>query len=216
MTNFIMPSQKIQKDIRNIISNIHKNIIGRIADLDDNVFQLACLIASEEDGDHLEIGVLHGGTAILIALLKKELGHKGIVYCIDPLDGYYKDTVHDYVVDPVSFVPVSLDVLVKNIYSFDVEKEIIILKCKSIPWPSVLNDKTFSTAFIDGDHWGDAPTTDWENVHKLTTGTVIFDNYDHLHPAVIAAGRMAYENPEWDEIFDDGIVYAVKRNTPLT
>jgi len=212
----IFPSEETQKKIRDIIADIHKGIIGRLAELDDNVFQLACAVASEKDGDHLEIGALHGGSAILIALLKKEMGHKGKVYCIDPLDGYYKNTAHECPVDPVTFLPVSLEILVQNIRIFSMEKQIIILITKSIPWPNKLKDKIFTTAFIDGDHWHGTPMADWKNVSKRTSGTVIFDNYDKDHPSVLSAGEMACDDPEWDEVFNEGIIYIVKRNNILT
>lgn len=50
-----------------------------------NIYHLANLCAVP--GDHVEIGTLHGASAIAVALAKKMAGVPGEVYCIDPLDG---------------------------------------------------------------------------------------------------------------------------------
>lgn len=175
--------------IGDVIQYVKENMIGRIADEHDNTLLMAETTLC--DGNHLEIGTLHGGSAIVVALVKKEYGFTGKVYCIDPLDGYYLKSncpqKWQEKIDPVSKVPVSLDTLKKNMKIFDIELEVI--QSSSIPYP--LNDEVFATAYIDGDHWGDAPTLDFMNVYPHVERFITFDNCDSKHPAVQSACNQA-------------------------
>jgi hypothetical protein len=199
-----------QEIIEDIIDRIH----GRICHESSNCNFLAWAIAQAGDGDHLEIGALHGGSAVLAALVKVVHGHSGDVWCIDPLDGYYKGTPFEFPVDFVSKVPVSLEIFEENLRIFGVADRVHIVQASSIPWPAGLPDH-FASAFIDGDHWGEAPLTDWNNVKRRTSRYVVFDNTDNAtHPAVVNAVEIARVDPEWECVLQAGITAIFKRRAP--
>lgn len=181
------------------------NMIGRIASEQNSSSIMACYAA--EDGDHLEIGSLHGGSAILVALLKRELGLSGKVVCVDPLDGYYKGYPSECNVDYISKIPVNMATISANIFRFMVGDVVEIIQKKSDPWP--LGGRQFVTAYIDGDHWGEGPLTDWDNVKACTSRYVIFDNCDKKHPAVMEACRIA--SLEWKHVYQEGITCVFER-----
>ena len=186
---------------------ISQRIWGRIASEQDNAAIMACFAAIK--GDHLEIGTLHGGTAILVAAMKKKLQLPGKVVCIDPLDGYYIGMDRGYETDPLTNVPVSIDVLYDNITRFDMQDRIEVVQKKSNPFP--LKDRRFTSAYIDGDHWGDMPMIDWQNVSRITDRYVIFDNCDKAHPAVLDACLTATLSHKWINIYRQGITCVFER-----
>lgn len=165
-------------NIQETIDFVKKNMLGRIAEEANNTALMAATAMC--DGNHLEIGSLHGGSAIVVALLKKYHGFTGSVVCIDPLDGYYPCKPFYKQVDPRTKVPVSLETIQENMQRFGVDLEIV--RAYSIPFPIV--GRTFATAYIDGDHDGDAPLKDFENASMVTTKFITFDNCDKKHPAV--------------------------------
>jgi hypothetical protein len=192
---------------KNIETDIHQRIWGRIASEQDNAAIMACFAAIE--GDHLEIGTLHGGTAILVAWIKQELKLSGQVVCIDPLDGYYLGMDRGEDVDPLTKVPVSIETLHDNITRFDLQDKIEVIQKKSSPFP--LKDRRFTSAYIDGDHWGDMPMVDWQNVSRITDRYVIFDNCDKEHPSVLDACLSAAFTSEWTSIYRQGITCVFER-----
>ena len=196
-------------EINDLIEYVKTNMLGRIADEQHNTRLMAETALC--DGDHLEIGSLHGGSAIVVALLKKQHGYKGKVVCIDPLDGYYIGSncpkKWQKNVDPLTDVPVSLETIKENMKRFDVELEII--QAPSIPFPhEQLEGRKFATAYIDGDHWGDAPVLDFFNVYKRVTDYITFDNCDGKHPDVLRA--CAEAERVWKPFLRQGITCIVK------
>lgn len=194
--------------ISEIIQYVKDNMIGRMADEQNNTALMAETTLC--DGNHLEIGTLHGGSAIVVALLKKEHGFTGNVYCIDPLDGYYLDSncpqKWQAMIDPISKVPISIETIKENIKRFDVELNII--QKSSIPYP--LNGEAFSTAYIDGDHWGNVPTLDFMNIQSHIEKFITFDNCDDRHPSVQSACR--YAEKIWMPYKREGIICIVKNS----
>ena len=61
---------------------INASIQGHICMTPEEAAVLAEVV--NVDGDHLEIGTMWGGTAIIAALVKKNNGFKGQVIVIDP------------------------------------------------------------------------------------------------------------------------------------
>ena len=86
-----------------------------------------------------------------------------------------------------------------------------VVQASSNPWPDKIRGLLFASAFIDGDHWGDGPWLDWLNVKECTTGYVVFDNDDDLHPDVQSACTKAGEDPEWEIILRQNITCVLKR-----
>jgi hypothetical protein len=190
--------------IQSIVDHVQKNMLGRIADEQGNTALMAKTAMC--DGDHLEIGTLHGGSAIVVALLKRELGFTGRVVCVDPLDGYYPNSKRYKRVDPLTAVPVSVETLRKNMQRFDVELEII--KAYSVPFPDVLQGRTFATAYIDGNHDGETPMQDFFNVSRIVTKYITFDNCGPRWPAVLRACE--YAETIWQPHKRQGISCIVK------
>jgi SRSO17 transposase len=198
-------SDTINKFGQEFIDRILKDLDGRLCYEDSNCNYLAWVIAQSGDGDHLEIGTLHGGSAILVALIKKTNDFSGKVWCIDPLDGYYKGTKYEYPVDLVSKIPVTRERVLENAKKFGVRDRIKVIASKSVPLPRGL-PKRFASAFIDGDHSGDVPLQDWHNVKDRTDKYVIFDNANQAtNPDVMVAVREAANDPDWELIWSQGI-----------
>ena len=165
--------------IENIVESINNNIIGRLA-----IFGIeearAIYDVVQEPGDHLEIGCLWGGTAILAALAKRENNVPGQVYTIDFMQGGY--WVHG---DPsVGFaIPTQTKVL-DNINTFDVADLVTVIKASSNPLPIEKNIRPVSV-LIDGGHSYEACLQDWENVNKLDPKFVLIHDYGTgKHPGV--------------------------------
>lgn len=172
-------------DVEKIVEHVKANMLGRIADEKNNTALMAETTLC--DGDHLEIGTLHGGSAIVVALLKRTRGYSGKVVCIDPLDGYYIGTRYACKNDIVTDVPITLETLRENEQIFGVELEVV--RARSIPFP--IHGRRFATAYIDGDHWGDSPTIDFINAALVTSEYITFDNCDRNHPEVVHACEIA-------------------------
>lgn len=196
---------------QDIIERIQKGIRGRIAHEQHNCNYLAWAIAQAGHGDHLEIGTLFGGSAILAALVKIKLGLKGDIWCVDPLNGYYIGTKWQHPVDPVTNIAINEEVVWANARAFGVEDRIHIVPLPSRPWPEAVDDCCFASAFIDGDHWGDMPKHDWNMAAPRTDHYVIFDNYDALHPAVMETCHAVTNTSGWVKEFSGGITYILRR-----
>lgn len=193
-----------------ITQRVVDNIAGRVCDPKGTDVVLD-IVAQAGAGNYLEIGVLHGGTAIAVALLKKELGQGGEVYCVDPLNGYYSELFGENYQDSVSGTPVTRKILDKNIKSFGVEDTVKVIDKKSYPYPEELKGIKFAVAFIDGWHWDDAPLKDWNNVKEVTNKYVVFDNYDGKHESVTSACLEASKDKDWDTVGQMHICYILKK-----
>ena len=196
--------------IDGIIKHVKENIIGRIADEGDSTRTLMEFVLLGGNGNHLEIGTLFGGSAICVALMKIQAGFTGNLYCIDPLDGYYMGTEYEKSVDPETQLPIDIKTLTENVERFGVSNRVIAWRKKSIPFPIPL-DMRFSTAYIDGDHWGENPLIDIVNASMVTSKFIIVDNYDDKHPDVIKACKMADWLPNWKIVHINGITCVLGR-----
>lgn len=204
--------KKVDEKIRVIVERVFDDLpVGRCATDFDDACRIMELIVEVGGEDHLEIGVLHGATAIMAALVKKEFGLSGVVVCVDPLTGFYPPNPVNGYKKPFSFAggpdivtgkEVCRHNFEKNIAYFGVEEIIVIVPEFSYPWPAILKGQLFSTAYIDGDHYGDAPITDWENVSPsiLYGGYVIFDGNTKATPSVCAAVEKASNAPYWHRV----------------
>jgi hypothetical protein len=201
--------------INQIVRDVEENIIGRVANRIGSRRTQSTEIALEfvekaGGGNHLEIGTLFGGSAIAVALLKQRLNHSGIVFCIDPLNGYYNDGSKGFI-DNQSGKAVTPEVLFENIRRFDVGQRMVVMQAKSVPCPNLMDIK-FSTAYIDGEHESGVPLKDWICIKDIVTRFVIFDNYADTHPDVQNACLMARNDPDWREVYDEDITYVVERS----
>ena len=205
-TNLDLSTEKLREIINAIVCRVDNGILGRLGNkaghiVLDNVNVLLEFV-SKTEGNHLEIGTLFGGSAIAVALLKKELSQKGIVVCIDPLDGYYSK-------EDMSGVLVVPETLFYNIDFFGVGSRVLVMKAYSRSCRNL--GMTFATAYIDGDHEGTMPLRDWLSVKDMVERYVIFDNCDVRHLGVVRACDMADADPDWKCVYSSGITYVVER-----
>ena len=198
------------KDIIPVVEEVKAAIKGRLCDEQDNVAIMAKYALEAGHGDHLEIGALFGGSAIVVALLKERHLFDGKVYCVDPLNGYYYHRMKRRI-DKVSGLRVDRATLDYNIWQFGLEKRIEIIEKHSDPWPDELKDKEFVSAYIDGDHWGNAPITDWENAKECVSRFAIFDNYSKDYKGVMKACERAAIDPDWLPCHQQGITFVLER-----
>lgn len=194
-----------------LIETVIDGLDGRICLEQSNINYLAWVLYESGDGDHLEIGTLHGGSAVVAGLMKVHCGYSGDIWCVDPLDGYYMGTPYQHATDWVSKIPVTPKRVCDNARHFGLDQRIKVVQSKSLPWPADLPSH-FASVFIDGDHWGDVPWQDWLNVKDHTGQYVIFDNVDaSTHPAVWSAVEKAAQDPDWELVFRQGITGILKR-----
>lgn len=190
--------------------DISENIaVGRLANTPVNMGILAQMLFYAEDGDHLEIGTLFGGSAILAALVKQHYNFEGKVICVDPLDGYYGASL-----DPVTGERVGVDAVKKNAESLGVSGWIKIVPAHSNPWPFEIGDR-FKSAYIDGDHGYSGCLSDWENCRRTVTDFIILDNYDRVHAGVIEVVKEAICSPRWTPIHINDVSVVLAHNSKI-
>ena len=162
------------RDFTSVYEHVKSGIEGRIAMNAPcaNILQFVCHVGS---GDHLEIGALWGGTAILAGLSRT-----CTVYCIDPMA---EDDPNGYRSTPEGFET--------NIAAFGVDA--VLIQKKSNPWPKELEGMEFGTALIDGDHGWRTVLWDWEHVSKVTRQYVIF------HDLQMEGPRLGFETAAQDK-----------------
>ncbi len=217
-------------NLKEITALVKRDILGRVANMNKKdetnsievVMEHVLRAGGGRGGNHLEIGTLFGGSAIAVALAKKEFNQPGMVVCVDPLNGYYQDKLSD--VDPdypnmrdiIVDVAVTPDILFKNIENFGVGDRVMVLQHKSEAIANLV-DMKFTTAYIDGDHEGDAPRNDWDLVKDLVSRFVIFDNYGEEWQGVVDVCEYAAALPDWRCVYAGGISFVLERvmTTPL-
>jgi len=187
------------------------DITGRACGKPHDYALIAQTVVYAGPGNYVETGTLFGASALVAALTKRKFDIEGMVYCVDPLDGYYGTGNND-----MSGILPTPEVLMENAKKYGVEDRIVYVAKKSIPFPKELDGLQFSMAFIDGDHWKDAPTQDWDNLSKATSKYVMFDNYDRTHPSVINAAEKATADKYFRVVHMSSISFILERNPRLS
>ena len=121
----------------------------------DDVLALECAIVEAGDGDYLEIGTQQGGSACFVGKVKKMLGHSGRLYGVDSLQNRFadKDKIEQYTKE------------------FGVDFTLIV----DVSDHAVLPEKCHPVVtLIDGDHYGDMPVRDWNNLKDRTKRFILF------------------------------------------
>ena len=186
---------------------------GRAADAGISLPYIAAMVENADDGNHVDIGSLFGASAITAALMKKKLGHEGKVYCIDPYNDEARQAAVSASTEQVQqLLSGTPEALMKNAEAMGVELELI--QKESHPWPAELEDVTFATAYIDGDHKGDAPWNDFENLRGRTFGYIGTDNFEEEYPDVVAAMLKATDTEDWFLYYKNYIFLALRRVLP--
>lgn len=196
-----------------VAEEITKNIEGRAADMGLALPFIGSMVAAAGDGDHVEIGTLYGASAIAAALIKKKLGLKGKVYCIDPYDKETRDkNVHLSGSGAKGEISATPEEFFENAKRFDVD--LTLIQEYSDPWPEKLKDNVFATAYIDGDHTGDAPWRDFENLRGRVTDYIGTDNYEEEYPDVVAAMHKAMNTEDWFLYYKNLTFVALRKIMP--
>ena len=185
---------------------------GRAADSGISLPFLLSMVAAAGDGDHVDIGSLYGASAIGAALIKKKLGLKGDVYCIDPYDQKTRDRdvqPSAGLKTPVSATP---EELLANAEHFGVE--LTLIRKLSHPWPDELKDNVFASAYIDGDHLGEAPMNDFLNLRGRVTGYIGTDNFEEEYADVVRMVLFAADQEDWFLWYKNMVFAALRRVLP--
>ncbi len=184
--------------------DIHERISGRYAGEPHDWGLMAQMLVWVGDGNHLEIGTLFGGSAILAASTKAAFGISGQVTCVDPLTGYYGNPI-----DVQSNTNVTSAIVRENAEIFGVNDRIELITRLSNPWP--LGERRFASAFIDGAHDYDTVLSDWSHCSKIVDKAIQFDNYDLRHYQIAQVVMKAIANPEWALLHASGITAIIAR-----
>jgi hypothetical protein len=205
----MIPAEMLQTALR-YQADVSERMIGRLGDPERPVAAvIAAFAVLSGDGDHCEIGTLWGGSAIVTAMLKQHYGMAGQVCCIDPFDGYYVGIYPYAVPNDKLKVPVSIDIVLRNADMFGVAHRLEFIQAKSQPWP--IDEHNFSSALIDGDHWGMAPLYDWLSLEDIVSKYIAFDNYDPTeYPNVVAAVDVALNESEWKCCYNDNNIFILE------
>ena len=146
-------------------------------------------VRNSGDENYLEIGSLHGGSAITATLAKKEFKLDGEIICVEP--------------NPRN--------ILENAKLFGVEDKIKVHKMAS--WEIYLTpDINISCAFIDGDHRSPHPTQDWAKLAYVSSKYVIFDDVDKSEPGVVGAFYTALEYTNWDLVHFSNAIAIFERS----
>ena len=155
-------------------------------------FALEACILEAGDGDYLEIGVNRGGSLSFAMLLKRHFRQKGKVYGIEAAIGYKE----------------GIDKLVVGL-GFGGDNYSVVYK-KSDPWPAD-DELAPVVAFIDGDHTGETPLNDWNNLKDRVKRFIIFHDCDDGSPAVQSAVENAKTDGAWKFVAMSGCAAVFER-----
>ncbi len=137
---------------------------------------MAQTVYNSGDGDYIEIGSLHGGSAITAALVKKEFYLEGSIFCVEPKPRNLLD----------------------NAKLFGVEDRIQLIK--SYSYQVNLSNLKFTCGFIDGDHRSPHPWDDWIYLKGVVSRYIMFDDYDKSEVGVQEAVRLAMCDFDWTTV----------------
>jgi hypothetical protein len=152
---------------------IDKEMNGRIAGAPEDAGILAQAVLNVGNHDHLELGALFGGTAILAALVKREFGLHGSITCVDDFS-YMRGEL-----------PIGPDLVMSNAAKFGVDHRIKVRMGKTHPLPEDVR-KEYGSVLIDATHFYRQCMADWNGVKDI--GKIfVFHDYDFEHYGVVTA-----------------------------
>jgi cephalosporin hydroxylase len=157
-------------------------MIGRIAgDIDDHIlnYYLVNHAAQELPAEALfiEIGVLFGGSLLVMMQALKDANLNRKIVAVDPLESYYGDSE-----DPITLLPITRDNVLRNIRSLNPHHDSFTLISTPSQSPQTvvsLQNIEIGVIYIDGDHSYEGVKSDWVNYSPLVVvgGYVLIDNY---------------------------------------
>lgn len=187
---------------------------GRAADDGVSLPALGSMVRLANGGDHLEIGTLYGASAAMVALVKIEFGLDGDVYCIDPYDPEARKFEAAGMPGLKGKVSATPEELLANLEELGVKDRVRLIRKESHPWPEELKDNVFATAYIDGNHLGDMPWNDFENLRARVSHYIAADNYEEEYPDVVDAMWKAMNTEDWFLYYKNLSFVALRRILP--
>lgn len=168
----------------NAAATIERRIIGRhCGDACDKILQYLCVAqyarsTGRTTVNSLEIGTLFGGSCLMKLSAMRDLQLSGKVVCIDPMSGFYSEAV-----DPLTGMPVNEETFFANIARFGFDPRMVDLRKYTSDKEAAqdgLEEGTFATVMIDGDHSYQGVKGDWQRFHNYAddSGIIIIDDYD--------------------------------------
>ena len=197
-------------DINELYKYVQNNIPHGRVYLRPAEVQLLAGYVSGAIGDHVEIGTLWGGSAIIAALAKRDADRSEMVITIDSMD-----TKFWLEGDPMGLGIPTLDKVIDNFNFFNVMNEIVLMAAKSFPWPLPLSNR-FGTAFIDGDHHTDSVRQDFYSAGAIAP-ILLFHDYDPQHKihktGVVETldQLVAQHQDEWERVEHTETILVVRR-----
>lgn len=190
MDKFFFPLRDGYYYGRRLNKELRDKLGGKLVQ-DSHATGLLCqAVRNSGDENYLEIGSLHGGSAITAALTKKEFNLGGEIICIEPSPRNILENAKLFGVD--NLIQVHEDTS-KDIY--------------------LLPDINVSCAFIDGDHRPPHPTQDWGKLAYVSSKYIILDDVDKSEPGVIGAFNVALEYQNWNLVhFSNAIAIFERRH----
>ena len=182
--------------IEYVVDQTVRTLIGWPGCAGSSLSSVANLIAEYgEDGDHVEIGSLFGASALVAYRTKVELKQKGKVYCIDPM--VFDE--HEYCVRIDGNK--SQKILLRHQHQIFVDNTkncsgINLIRERSYPWP-LPKEQRFSTALIDGWHYGDGPLNDAKTLVEVVDNAIMIDDVVPSYPDVYRAFLYLCSHPDW-------------------
>ena len=171
---------------------VSENIVGRVATQSLEFVAMAAIV-SKYPGNFCEIGTLHGGTAIMVAMFKKAIEQDGDVYTIDP---FIKSVAWRDKRPPTE------ESVRANFEYFGVEDRIHFHKGHHPPLPW---DVDFTVAFIDGDHKYESVKADFENLKNRVSNVILYHDND------LGGVQKVIKESGWEEVFKVGHLSVTER-----
>ena len=158
----------------------------------------ACV--AECPGDHVEIGVLYGGSLILAALAKNNAGQTGMIYGVDPFGWFEGQSRTD--TQGNSFPEPSAELVMENVKLFGVEDRIKVFTAYHPPLPEELEGIAFDTAFIDGNHFYEGARDDWDNLKNRVRKYILMHDVNlKKHKGYCGKVFNEAQNEGWTSIY---------------
>lgn len=191
-------NEKVVERLMSHINFVEKKMIGRMAShIEDLVIHYLMRYFSSmndglDEGVHLEIGTLFGGT-VLIAHHAVTMAEKKVpIHVIDPFGGYYGKGN-----DIITGEEISEETFLKNLDALGIPHSDVVIH-KGLSTDAAMIEECQSlrlrSLLIDGDHSYSGIKNDWINFSHLVVpgGYVMIDNYNDFYwPDV-----MSYVNKE--------------------
>lgn len=187
---------------------------GRAADSGMSLPFVGSMVYLAGSGNHIDIGTLYGASAIMAAMVKKKFNLEGTVYAVDPYDPVARQAQAAAQPGMAGNLSATPEEFLKNAKEFDVEDRIKLIQKRSHPWPEELKDVVFASAYIDGEHVGETPWNDFENLRGRVTHYIGCDNYEEEYPDVVEAIIKAMNSEDWFLLYKNVTFVALRRIMP--